>query len=101
VIIGHDGEPRCAWAGTGDTDLSRYHLRVRCALEVDGFAGESELTTVAAGTLCPSSVADAAGLQRIEARDANLAACQERTIRALRHAYRLANRDFPRGGQEK
>jgi DNA-3-methyladenine glycosylase I len=25
VIIGHDGEPRCVWAGTGDTDLGRYH----------------------------------------------------------------------------
>ena len=25
VIIGHDGKPRCAWAGTGDTALGRYH----------------------------------------------------------------------------
>jgi hypothetical protein len=33
--------------------------------------------------------------------DNGLAACRERTIRALRHAYRLAKRDFPRGGQEK
>jgi len=28
VIIGHDGEPRCAWAGPGDTDLGRYHDEV-------------------------------------------------------------------------
>src|SRR6201987_4658645 len=28
VIIGHDGEPRCVWAGTGDTDLGRYHDEV-------------------------------------------------------------------------
>jgi DNA-3-methyladenine glycosylase I len=28
VIIGHDGEPRCAWAGAGDTDLGRYHDEV-------------------------------------------------------------------------
>jgi DNA-3-methyladenine glycosylase I len=25
VIIGHDGKPRCAWAGDGDTALGRYH----------------------------------------------------------------------------
>jgi DNA-3-methyladenine glycosylase I len=25
VVIGHDGVPRCGWAGTGDTALSRYH----------------------------------------------------------------------------
>jgi DNA-3-methyladenine glycosylase I len=25
VIIGHDGKPRCAWAGVGDTALGRYH----------------------------------------------------------------------------
>jgi DNA-3-methyladenine glycosylase I len=25
VIIGYDGKPRCAWAGTGDTALGRYH----------------------------------------------------------------------------
>jgi DNA-3-methyladenine glycosylase I len=25
VIIGHDGKPRCVWAGTGDNDLGRYH----------------------------------------------------------------------------
>jgi DNA-3-methyladenine glycosylase I len=25
VIIGHDGKPRCAWAGAGNTDLGRYH----------------------------------------------------------------------------
>src|ERR1700751_5511275 len=28
VIIGHDGKPRCVWAGTGDTDLGRYHDEV-------------------------------------------------------------------------
>jgi DNA-3-methyladenine glycosylase I len=25
VIIGHDGKPRCAWAGAGNTDIGRYH----------------------------------------------------------------------------
>jgi DNA-3-methyladenine glycosylase I len=25
VIIGHDGNPRCIWAGAGDTALGRYH----------------------------------------------------------------------------
>ena len=25
VIIGHDGKPRCGWAGAGDTPLGRYH----------------------------------------------------------------------------
>jgi DNA-3-methyladenine glycosylase I len=28
VIIGHDGKPRCVWAGTGDSDLGRYHDEV-------------------------------------------------------------------------
>jgi DNA-3-methyladenine glycosylase I len=28
VIIGDDGKPRCAWAGSGDTDLGRYHDEV-------------------------------------------------------------------------
>src|SRR6266853_2748126 len=28
VIIGHDGKPRCAWAGTGDTAFGRYHDEV-------------------------------------------------------------------------
>jgi DNA-3-methyladenine glycosylase I len=28
VIIGHDGKPRCVWAGTGDNDLGRYHDEV-------------------------------------------------------------------------
>jgi DNA-3-methyladenine glycosylase I len=28
VIIGHDGKPRCAWAGVGDNDLGRYHDEV-------------------------------------------------------------------------
>ena len=25
VIIGHDGKPRCAWAGAGDIALAGYH----------------------------------------------------------------------------
>jgi DNA-3-methyladenine glycosylase I len=28
VIIGHDGRPRCAWAGAGDTPSVRYHDEV-------------------------------------------------------------------------
>src|SRR5437879_13049597 len=28
VIVGHDGKPRCAWAGAGDNDLGRYHDEV-------------------------------------------------------------------------
>jgi DNA-3-methyladenine glycosylase I len=28
VIIGPDGQPRCAWAGAGDTPLGRYHDEV-------------------------------------------------------------------------
>jgi DNA-3-methyladenine glycosylase I len=28
VIIGHDGKPRCAWVGAGDTALGRYHDEV-------------------------------------------------------------------------
>jgi DNA-3-methyladenine glycosylase I len=28
VIIGHDGKPRCVWAGPGDTALCRYHDEV-------------------------------------------------------------------------
>jgi DNA-3-methyladenine glycosylase I len=28
VIIGYDGEPRCAWAGAGDTPGGRYHDEV-------------------------------------------------------------------------
>src|ERR1700756_121862 len=28
VIIGHDGRPRCVWAGAGDTALGRYHDEV-------------------------------------------------------------------------
>ena len=28
VIIGHDGKPRCAWAGTGNTAAIRYHDEV-------------------------------------------------------------------------
>jgi len=28
VIMGHDGKPRCVWAGAGDTALGRYHDEV-------------------------------------------------------------------------
>ena len=28
MIIGHDGKPRCAWVGAGDTALGRYHDEV-------------------------------------------------------------------------
>ena len=28
AIIGHDGKPRCPWAGAGDTALGRYHDEV-------------------------------------------------------------------------
>jgi len=28
VIIGHDGKPRCAWAGAADTAFGRYHDEV-------------------------------------------------------------------------
>jgi DNA-3-methyladenine glycosylase I len=28
VILGHDGKPRCAWAGAGDTAGGRYHDEV-------------------------------------------------------------------------
>jgi DNA-3-methyladenine glycosylase I len=28
LIIGHDGKPRCAWAGSGDTAFGRYHDEV-------------------------------------------------------------------------
>jgi DNA-3-methyladenine glycosylase I len=28
VIIGHDGRPRCAWAGAGETAFGRYHDEV-------------------------------------------------------------------------
>ena len=28
AIIGHDGKPRCGWAGAGDTALGRYHDEV-------------------------------------------------------------------------
>jgi DNA-3-methyladenine glycosylase I len=28
LIIGYDGKPRCAWAGSGDTSLGRYHDEV-------------------------------------------------------------------------
>ena len=28
VIVGHDGKPRCAWAGAGDTAFGHYHDEV-------------------------------------------------------------------------
>jgi DNA-3-methyladenine glycosylase I len=28
VIVGHDGKPRCVWAGAGDTAFGRYHDEV-------------------------------------------------------------------------
>src|SRR6185437_7271813 len=28
VIVGHDGKPRCVWAGSGDTAFGRYHDEV-------------------------------------------------------------------------
>jgi DNA-3-methyladenine glycosylase I len=28
VVVGHDGKPRCAWAGAGDTAFGRYHDEV-------------------------------------------------------------------------
>ena len=28
MIVGHDGRPRCSWAGSGDTALGRYHDEV-------------------------------------------------------------------------
>ena len=28
VIIGHDGKPRCVWAGAGHTAFGRYHDEV-------------------------------------------------------------------------
>ena len=28
VVIGHDGKPRCSWAGAGDTAFGRYHDEV-------------------------------------------------------------------------
>src|SRR6266446_9189438 len=28
VIVGHDGKPRCVWAGSGDTAFARYHDEV-------------------------------------------------------------------------
>src|SRR6185436_5065648 len=35
VIIGHDGKPRCVWAGAGDAAFGRYHDEVwGCAREV-------------------------------------------------------------------
>jgi len=44
VIIGHDGKPRCAWAGAGDTALGRYHDEVWGARTYDESALFEALT---------------------------------------------------------
>ena len=44
VIIGHDGKPRCAWAGAGDTALGRYHDEVWGARTYDDSALFEALT---------------------------------------------------------
>src|SRR5712675_816637 len=44
AIIGHDGKPRCTWAGAGDTDLGRYHDEVWGARTHDEFAMFEALT---------------------------------------------------------
>ncbi len=44
VIIGHDGKPRCAWAGAGDTALGRYHDEVWGARTYDESAMFEALT---------------------------------------------------------
>src|ERR1700732_3746746 len=44
VIIGHDGEPRCAWAGATDTALGHYHDEVWGACTYDGSAMFEALT---------------------------------------------------------
>ena len=28
ILIGYDGKPRCSWAGTGDSELGRYHDKI-------------------------------------------------------------------------
>jgi len=44
LIIGHDGKPRCAWAGAGDTALGRYHDEVWGARTYDESALFEALT---------------------------------------------------------
>ena len=44
VIIGHDGKPRCAWAGAGDTASGRYHDEVWGTRTYDGSAMFEALT---------------------------------------------------------
>ena len=44
VIIGHDGKPRCAWAGAGNTALARYHDEVWGARTYDESALFEALT---------------------------------------------------------
>src|SRR5438128_5957418 len=44
VMIGHDGKPRCAWAGAGDTDLGRYHDEVWGTRTHDDYAMYEALT---------------------------------------------------------
>ena len=44
VIIGHDGQPRCAWAGVGDTASGRYHDEVWGTRAYDGPAMFEALT---------------------------------------------------------
>src|SRR5437867_2194398 len=44
VIIGHDGKPRCAWAGAGDTAFGRYHDEVWGIRTYDEFAMFEALT---------------------------------------------------------
>ena len=46
VIIGHDGKPRCAWAGAGDTALGRYHDEVWGTRTYDESAIELEALRV-------------------------------------------------------
>src|SRR5712691_426528 len=44
VIIGHDGKPRCVWAGAGDTAFGRYHDEVWGTRTYDGSAMFEALT---------------------------------------------------------
>jgi DNA-3-methyladenine glycosylase I len=44
VIIGHDGKPRCSWAGATDTALGRYHDEVWGTRTYDGSAMFEALT---------------------------------------------------------
>src|ERR1700759_2079573 len=44
VIVGYDGQPRCAWAGGGDTAIGRYHDEVWGTRTYDGSALFEALT---------------------------------------------------------